>query len=41
MQKNGALSIQDLNNNSLWISKLKGTSTVGFYCLKLKKNGRL
>jgi hypothetical protein len=41
MQTNGALTIQDMNNNNLWISKLNGASNVGGYRLLLQADGNL
>jgi len=41
MHTNGKLKIHDMNNNSLWISKLISTSSVGGYYLKLQNDGNL
>ncbi len=41
MQTNGALTIQDMNNNNLWISKLNGASNVGGYLLAVQSDGNL
>jgi hypothetical protein len=41
MHTNGELKIHDMNNNSLWISKLISTSSVGGYYLKLQNDGNL
>ncbi len=41
MQTNGAITIQDKNNNSLWISKLNAASNVGGYYLLLQIDSNL
>ena len=41
MHTSGELKIHDMNNNSLWISKLISTSSVGGYYLKLQNDGNL
>jgi hypothetical protein len=41
MHSHGELKIHDMNKNSLWISKLITTSSIGGYYLKLQNDGNL
>ena len=41
MHTNGELKIHDMNNNSLWISKLITTSSIGGYYLSLQNDVNL